>query len=151
MALEVRIVDFLSGSGQKVYAGVNEFGGLVTGPLVFDDTKFIELAESNTAYNFFGPKVGLCFIITGVTFRADKQVSSTVDASVVIYEASSPTSTTVDDLLLQWAVVQGDIIQLAPLRVLVTDGVYLNAKTTDDDIHMTIIGHYVAIPEGRVG
>lgn len=76
-------------------------------------------------------------------FRADKQVSSTVDATVVIYEATTDSTTTVSKVLIQFAVVQGDIINPARLNLLVNEGRYVNAKTDDDDVHMTILGHYI--------
>jgi hypothetical protein len=115
----------------------------VISPLAYDETVFNELAAVDTAYNFYKPRVGKQFVITGVGFRADKQVSSTVDATVVIYGATTGATTTVSKVLIQFAVVQGDIIIATPLNILVAEGRYVNAKTDDDDIHMTIMGHYV--------
>lgn len=138
--IKVLIVD---GSGKGRAATVTPIGQLVTAPYAYDETVFNELAAANTAYNFYEPKVGKKFVITGVLFRADKQVSSTVDATVVIYEATTGVTTTVSKVLIQFAVVQGDIINATPLNILVAEGRYVNAKTDDDDIHMTIVGYYI--------
>jgi hypothetical protein len=138
--IKVLIVD---GSGKGHAATVTSNGQLVTAPFAYDETEFRELAAANTAYNFWSPKPGEQFVITGVLFRADKQVSSTVDAIVVIYEATTDATTTVSKVLIQFAVVQGDIINAAGLNLLVNEGFYVNAKTSDDDIHMTILGHYI--------
>ncbi len=131
------------GGGNGRLAKVTPIGQLITAPFAYDDTVFKELAEPDTAYNFYLPKAGQRFVITGVLFRADKQVSSTVDATVVIYEATTDSTTTVSKVLIQFAVVEGDIIDPTGLNLLVTEGRYVNAKTDDDDIHMTILGNYV--------
>ncbi len=44
--------------------------------------------------------------------------------------------------LHQEAMVRGEDMTL-PMNVLVTAGKFVNAKTTDDDVHMTIIGYFV--------
>ena len=127
----------------KRIAEVLPNGQLVGSPLAFDETVFKELAEDNTAYNFYKPKPGQQFIITGIRAKADRDVSPTVDASVVIYEADSESTTTVDKVLHQEAMVKAESVTLLPMNVLVAAGKYVNAKTTDDDIHMTIMGYYV--------
>ena len=135
---EVRII----GPSGKT-AAVDEQGQLVVGSGYFDETQFIELDVANQAYSFFPPKVRQKFIMTGVIIKADKQVSATVDADVVIYQASAEDTLTVDKVVIQVALNEGDLLPLFPLNVEVAQGKYLNAKTSDDDIHMTIIGHYV--------
>ncbi len=135
---EVRII----GPNGKT-ARVDDLGALVVGPGYFDETTFIELATANQAYNFYEPKVRQKFIVTGMILKADKQVSATVDAEVVIYEASAPDTLTADKVVIQVAMVEGDLLPLFPLNVEIAQGKYLNAKTSDDDIYMTIIGHYV--------
>jgi hypothetical protein len=137
MAVPARIVD------GPYAARVTGLGQLVVAPLAYDETEFRELAVANTAYNFYVPRSGKQFIITGIRAKADRQVSPTQDADVVIYEASAPDTTTVSKVLHQEAMVQGESVALLPLNILVNTGVWVNAKTTDDDIHMTIFGYYI--------
>lgn len=125
-------------------AAVTQLGQLVVAPLAYDKTEFRELAVKDTAYNFYGPLPGKQFIITGIRAKADRQVSPTTDADVVIYEASAPDTATVDRILYQEAMVQGESFTL-PANILVNTGVWINAKTTDDDIHMTIFGYYIPV------
>lgn len=82
-------------------------------------------------------------MITAVLLRADKDVSNVSDATVVIYEANSTDSATVDKTLIQFAVVRDDIITSTPLRILVATGTFINGKTTAAGIHMTITGYYI--------
>ena len=132
------------GTGLDHRARVTSRGQQVVAPYDFDTPGFMELAEPDTAYNFSiaGPAVGKCFVITSIDFRADKQVSNTVDAVVELYEATTATTLTVAKELRKWAVVEGDIIS-QNLNLLIGLGVFVNAKTTDDDIHITLGGYFV--------
>ena len=78
----------------------------------------------------------------------DKQVNSSTNATVVIYESDQPDSTTEDRVLVQVEVGQNQSIPFPNIRILCNKGVYINGKTDDDDIHMTIFGHYVDL-QGR--
>lgn len=140
MPIEAKILD---GTGDGHQAKVSTIGQVVTGAYAYDDVVFNELAEDNTAYNFYGPKHNQQFVITGIFLKADRQVSPTTDATIVVYEADDDTTTTIDKTLFQVAMVQGDQLALSPLNILVGTGKFVNAKTTDDDIHMTITGYYI--------
>lgn len=128
-------------SGHNVDVTPN--GELIVSPIRPDSVVFKELGEPNTAYNFFPPIQGKGILLTGITAKADKQVSSTVDATVIIYAATSDTSTTPEVIIYQDVMVEGDRIQLTDLNLLIAEGYYINAKTTDDDIHMNIFCRYV--------
>ncbi len=139
MTVAVRI----EGGNNEAKVKVTPSGELVVGPLSYDETVFNELDTVDVGVNFYEPLPGKQFVMTGVLFRADKQVSSTVDATVVVYEAGDTATATVDKVLIQFAVVQGDIINATSLNLLVGVGKFVNAKTDDDDIHMTIMGYYI--------
>ena len=121
---------------------VTNAGELVVAPFAYDETEFRELAEDDTAYNFYEPKPMNQFVITGFNMKADRGVSTTIDAEVVIYEATSKSETTVSKVLFQEAMVRSERTSLTT-NILVNPGVWINAKTSDDDIHMTIMGYYI--------
>lgn len=123
-------------------ARVTKAGELVVAPFTYDETEFRELAEDDTAYNFYEPKPGHQFVITGFNMKADRDVSQTIDAVVIIYEAESIDTTTVAKTLFQEAMIRGERTSLST-HILVNSGVWINAKTSDDDIHMTIMGYYI--------
>jgi len=127
----------------KSYAIVTPNGEVVTRAIEYDEIKFIELAEPDTAFNFFRPIDTKQFVITSLNGKADQNVSVVADAELVIYEANSETSLTVDRILWEDALIRGDRTGLSPLNILVNKGKYINAKTTDDDIHLTITGYYI--------
>ena len=143
MTITVRIEGYDHPKSGVTHIKVTGTGAIVTSPFAYDDTKFIELAEPDTAYNFYKPKAGQQFVITGLRAKADRQVSNTVDADVVVYEADAEDETTVVKVLHQEAMIRGEAVTLNPTNILVTKGKYVNAKTTDDDIHMTIMGYYI--------
>lgn len=144
MSLEVRITD---ARGNPHKACVTQYGQIVVGPASYDQTKYVELAEDDTAYNFYVPQANKRFVISGLRAKADRQVSSTVDAEVIIYEASAPDTLTADKVLHQEALVRGESVTIIPMNLIVEEGKWVNAKTSDDDIHMTIFGYYVDIME----
>ena len=138
--LKCQIVD---GTGSGTLAKVTASNELASAPVDYDQTQFVELAVDNTAYNFYGPLPEKQFIITGIRAKADRQVDNVTDADVVVYEASSIDTTIVDKVLHQEAMVRGESFTLIGLHIKVSAGKWINAKTTDDDIHMTIMGYYV--------
>lgn len=137
-ALPVRLM----GNGSQ-QVQVNSAGELITSDGPYDLAKFNELDTVNTAYNFYGPKGREQFVITGFLIYGDKQVSTSTNATVVIYESLQPDSATEERVLVQVEVGQNQSIPFPNIRILCTKGAYLNAKTDDDDVHMTIFGHYV--------
>ena len=136
MTIKVQIV------GDRTTAQVSPSGELAVSPVRYSDTKFVELAVNDVIYNFYPPLPGKQFVITGITAKADKGVSSTVDAIVVIYEASTEDTATVDKILHSDAMVEGDRINLKP-NIIVNEGKFINATSSDTDIHMSIFGFYI--------
>jgi hypothetical protein len=132
----------LMGNGSQ-QVQVNEAGELITSDGPYDLAAFNELAAVNTAYNFYGPRGREQFVITGFLLYGDKQVNASTNATVVIYESDQSDSTTEGRVLVQVEVGQNQSIPFPNIRILCNKGIYLNAKTDDDDIHMTIFGHYV--------
>jgi hypothetical protein len=126
-------------NGNKVK--VTNSGELVTSSLEYDLTKYHGMSSAGTAYNFYPPVSKKQFIITGFLAVSDKNI--TADAIIEIYEADSDTSTTVDKELPKFALTKNAITSPTPLRILVNEGVWVNAKTDDATIHLTMFGYYI--------
>lgn len=142
MTLKVELV----GANGKVVK-VNDAGQLTVAVGEFDLTEFNELAVDNTAYNFFTPKAGLQLVLTGILAYADKQVASATNSTVDIYEAAAIDTVTAARTLLRFELGQNQSMQYPSARILCNHGVYINAKADDDDVHMTLLGHYIPIIE----
>jgi hypothetical protein len=142
MSAPVRIVD---GSGTTITAKVSDIGELVTSGYSYEEASNALLDVVDTAYNFFIPKPSQQFVITTIMVRANKLVSAVSDATVDIYEANSASSTTISKSLFQTQIVESQIITLTNIRLLVTEGLFVNAKTDDDDITVNMLGYYIPI------
>ena len=75
--------------------------------------------------------------------KADRNVSNTVDAIVEIYAASSNNTLTVDKTLHQESLSRGESSTFVPLNLIVAEGKFINGKTSDTNVPMTIMGYYV--------
>jgi hypothetical protein len=124
-------------------AKVTSSGQLVVGPLSYDVTEFNTLDVINTAYNYFKPLAGKQFVITTIVVFADKDIANNSATEIVIYEADAPDTTTPTKILLQFGMGQLTTLPIVPLNLLINKGKFVNAKTNDDDIHMTIMGYYI--------
>jgi hypothetical protein len=120
---------------------VTSSGELVTAALAYDLSMYNEMSATGTAYNFYSPESGKQFIITGFVAVSDKNI--TADAIVEIYEADSDDSTTVSKALPKFAMTKNAVVSPTPLRILVSQGVWVNAKTDDATIHLTMFGYYI--------
>ena len=121
-------------------ANVVEGGSISFAPIP-DEIVFNELGVNNQVYNYYQPLAGSRFILTGVVATADKDVVA--DATVIIYEATSPSETTVSKVLFQFVLLKNQQLVVPNFQVRVKPGVWVNAKSDDTDVHMSIIGHFV--------
>lgn len=124
-------------------AKVTKSGELVVAPLAYDETVFQELGTANTAVNFFSPKADKQFVITGIVVFADKDISDANDTNIIVFEASDAGTATVDKVLLQFGMGKLTSLSITPLHLLVNNGVWINAKCDDADIHMTLMGYFI--------
>ncbi len=128
-------------SDGAIKAQITKSGELVTAPLAFDETKYNAMNVDNTAFNFALPIAGKQFIMTGFVAVSDK--SPTADAIVTIYEAAAIDTVTELKVLIKFAMTKNSVIAPTPLRVIVNNGVWVNAKTDDSTIHLTLFGYLI--------
>jgi hypothetical protein len=136
----VKIRDALFGT--KKGAGVTNNGELITAPLSYSVPIYKELAAANTAYNFIKPKAGCRIVITTILLFANRNVGAN-DATVVIYEADSADSTTETKVLFQTEMLKQSRADITGVSLLVNEGKWVNAKTNDDDVFLTIAGYHI--------
>jgi hypothetical protein len=86
--------------------------------------------------------------MTGIFLKANRLVSNTVDATVEIYEASSADSAVVINDLITAPLSRGESLTLNPIYVKVDKDSYINARTDDDDVQVTILGFYIEDLDG---
>jgi hypothetical protein len=142
MTLKTFIKD---GDGSGHLVGVSHAGELIVSGFGINQTKFNALNVANTAFNFFIPLSEQNFVITSIIYNAPAG-TSTVD----IYEASSTTSTTISKQIFRIITVGATFVPLIFSLggfVTVGEGSFLNAKTDNITVNMTIVGFYKIIHE----
>ncbi len=122
-------------------AKVTKSGELVVAPLSYDEVQNQTLDSAGVAENFFTPISNKQFVVTGIVANADKSV--TTDVVVDVYEADSLTSATIDKSIFHFEMLKNGDKDLIGLRILVSSGVFINAKADDANVNMTITGYYI--------
>ena len=133
----------LEGGLGKWKAKVSRYGEQIVSPYDYSVSYFKNLDIANQGYSFVGPKQGQFFVITSIYFQANKNVSASTAADVVLFESNDEDNVTVSKSIYQFEMVRRDVISLTSLNIKISEGKYLNGKTTDDDVLATISGYYV--------
>jgi len=139
MPAPVNIQDSLKGT----IARVTKFGQLVVAPLDYSIPIERELDAINTAFNFIEPEAGHSIVITAILVSANKDVSVTDPADVNIFEADSITSLIPAPGIIRPQMVRSTNLPLTPLNLIIPEGKWVNATTTDDVIILTIMFYRV--------
>lgn len=139
MATPINIKD--SNSGVK--AKVTKYGQLVVAPLQYSNPVSDSLDVINTAFNFIQPQQGQSIVITDIIVSADNNVSNTAPAEIEIYGASEPDTTTIDTGIISPRLTRADNLALTGLNLIVPKGQFVNAKTNDNNVLVTIMFYRV--------
>ena len=131
-----------NGRGNDSLAKVTCRGELVVGTLDFSSIYTNTISIVDTAYNYITPLSGQRFVITAILIYADKNVGVN-DASIDVYEADSATSTTVLSKIIDIEMVKQTSRDILPLNILVSRGVWVNAKSNDANVYLSISGYYI--------
>ena len=138
--IDVRIKD---GTGDSFGAKVSSIGEVIVCPFAYSDSYNATAAVINTAYNLVPPMTGNRFVITAINLYANQGVSNTSDATVTLYEATGTTITTVSKNIFVANMVRQDTITLTGINLILSEGKWLNIKTTDNTVIATILGYYI--------
>lgn len=130
------------GSGNMVK--VTEYGQLVVGAIDYSVPSVQELAVSNTGYMFIPPLSGKRIVITQMVLFSNKNVSSTIEADVEIYESTTGEGTTVETSLLQVGLLKQTLLPLQ-LNLITSEGTWVMGKTSDDDVKVSIYYYYIPV------
>lgn len=125
-------------------ATVTRFGQLITAPVDYSTPVAQKLEVINTAYNFIEPSMDQNIVITDIILTANKNVGAT-DATVIVYEADEVDELTSFKDIINLEMIKQSNLVLTGLNMIVTAGKYVNAKTDDDDVFVTIMYYRVPV------
>lgn len=143
MPLRVEIED--GRFGTRDVCGVTSRGQLITAPLEFNSPLYQSLNVANQAFNFVKPCAGKQFVIDGLIFSSDKNISTTNGAVIQIYEADGLDQLASSQELFRLDVGKLDKGSLTGLNVITNAGVWINAKTDTATCNVTILGYFVDV------
>ena len=135
------ITDHKSGNA----ASVSEYGQLIVAPLQYSKSVAQDLDPINTAFSFIEPRMGQKIVITDIIASADKNVSVTSPADIVIYTADGPEQLTPTEVIVNPQLIRADNLPLIGLNMLVDQGLWVNAKTDDNIVKVTIMYYRVPV------
>tara|TARA_R110002096_G_C14050082_1_gene673217 strand:- start:32 stop:493 length:462 start_codon:yes stop_codon:yes gene_type:complete len=127
-----------------IRARVSDFGQLAVAPLAYSKPSFKKLTVINTAYSFVAPEEGHQIVITDIILTANKNVGVN-DATVDIYEAESPTTTVITQAIIELEMIKQSNLSLTGLNLIIPEGLWVNAKTDDNDIFVTLMYYRVPV------
>lgn len=129
-------------------ASVTQIGQQIVAPFAYDLVIAKTLDTDNVAVNFYKPRVDFQFVITGILLTADSNVTGS--ALVDVYEATAIDGTTIDKAILHVEILKNDFRDITGLNILASNGTYINAKTDDNDVFVTIMGYYIpTVPDNQ--
>ena len=134
MATPSVIKDSFSGNAARV----TKFGQLVVAPLQYSTPISDTLDVIDTAFNFVSPAQDQSIIITDIIISASRTVGVN-GADVVVYQSDAPDSIIVDKEIVELDMVKQSSISLIGLNLIVPEGKYVNAKTDDADVLVTLM------------
>lgn len=143
MSAPVTIKDSKDGQAARV----TRFGQLVVAPLAYSQPASQTLDEIDTAFNLLTPESGKSIVITDVIISADKSISVTDPAEVEIYQANEIDSLVAEGGSLNPRLLRGDNFILTGLNVLIPEGMWINAKTNDSTILVTLLFYRVPVED----
>ena len=129
----------------KYAARVTSLGQLVVAPYDYSEPVSKSLDSINTAFNFIEPLAGHAIVITDIIASADKDVSNTTPADVDVYESDAVDSLTSIKGIVRPQLARSAGRDLIGLNLLVPTGFWVNAKTTDATILLTIMFYRVPV------
>ena len=141
MSIGAKIVD----PGTNHAAKVTEFGQLVVAPIDYSDPVARDMDVIDTAFNFVTPTQDQQIVITDILVSANRDVSNTTPANVEIYEADAIDSLVPSDSIIKPQMIRATNLPLTGLNLLVREGKWVNAKTDDASILLTIMFYKVPV------
>jgi len=139
--IKVQIVD---GFGDGTPVKVSPQGEILTRQLKFGVGQFQALDTIDTAFNFFVARAHERFVITGILINTNKDIGVN-GATFDLYESSSTSSTTIDKQLARVNILKNDTVTIPGTFVAVTEGKFLNGKTDDATVNVTVGGYFIDV------
>lgn len=136
------------GDSNEVRAKVTRYGQLVVAPIAYSTPILVELITPGTVFNFLEPRAGESIVITDIIASANKNVSNTTPADVLIYQSNEANSSEVIEGIVSPQLTGSSNVDYIGLNLLIPEGRWVNATTDDATVLVTIM--YYRVPVDQV-
>lgn len=126
-------------------ARVTRFGQLVVAPLDYSRPIARDLDVIDTAFNFLTPLAGHSIVITDIIVSANKDVSNVEPAEIEIYQADAVDSLNASPTIISPRLIRAGNLTLTGLNLLIPEGKWVNTKTKDNNVLITIAFYRVPV------
>jgi hypothetical protein len=120
---------------------ITKNGEAVVGQLEYSEPYTAALAVDDQVYNVAPAITGKRFVITAAIVGAGRDVST--DTAIVVYEALSEDTQTINKLIWAGDLDKGGIIAMTGLNVATQSTRWINAYCDDNTVGVTLFGYYV--------
>lgn len=128
--------------GRENEASISGNGELITRAFDYSDSSFQTIDAANTAFNFFKPKDGFQFVITGVVISGNKDIGVN-GAVLTLYTATTATSTTAVKTPFEVEVPKSTVLPFIIPNVIAGEEIFLNGKADDTTVRVGLFGYFV--------
>ena len=124
-------------------ARIDKSGYLAVGPAMPSMAFNATLGVDDTPVQIVPAKGSKSFYVTSIILTGNKNISTTVDAVVDIYTSQTTASATIATSLLSIPIGRSAQTVITGILIETEAGYFINGKTSDDDVLVTILGYYV--------
>ncbi len=124
-------------------ADVTKQGSLKIIPQEFNEINKQTIIDAN-AVNFFKPRAGKHFIMSGIIVNTDRKVGVN-GALVDIYESDTEDGTTIAKSIISIDLPQNTTAPILNIFTETSEGVFINGKANDFDVNVSVLGFFVNV------
>jgi len=135
------ITAVLQDSATSNQAAITKNGELIVAPLSNNQSAHWKIDTINTAYNYAVPMTGKKMLLQNILVYANKNVGVN-DATITVYTSTAINSLTAVSTVLEIELPKYASRDITGLNLELPEGVFLNAKTDDNDVYLTMMGYY---------
>ena len=122
---------------------VTKYGELVVSAGNTNTVSSQALDAVNTGVMFVRPEMGSAIIINQIIIAAEKSVSSSTSAEVIVYESTTGTGTAEHKRVLKMSIIKNQTESFSGLNLLVEEGLWVMAKTDDATVDVSILYNHL--------
>jgi hypothetical protein len=141
------VVTGLASAKNGYEVGVGLDNRLFVGPAEYSEAFNGTLGTDDAVVNIVPAVADCLFVITDIVLKGNKSIDPNTDAVVDVYEANSETNSAALKTIMSVPLERSGRLVLNGVFLGTAVASYVNAKTSDDDVFVTIFGYYVKIQE----